>query len=222
MIRELQDEFKIVAGRNNRISDVVIPPLIFLIVNRFVGQPWAIGTSLFSALIFLIYRLMRGQSLWYALGGLTSAGLAAGLSLLTDSPGGYFLPGLISSGSTSGLAILSNLAQRPLVAWTSHLTRGWPIHWYWHERIRPAYSEVTWGWALFFAARFYIQWQTYLGGSVLALGIIQLLSGWPALIALLTLSYIYGTWRLRNLRGPSVDEFEAGSNPPWDGQQRGF
>jgi len=39
---------------------------------------------------------------------------------------------------------------------------------------------------------------------------------------LLVISYLYGTWRLRHLKGPSVEEFKAGAEPPWTGQRRGF
>jgi hypothetical protein len=46
--------------------------------------------------------------------------------------------------------------------------------------------------------------------------------GWPATILLLAVSYLYGTWRLRNLEGPSVEEFREETEPPWEGQQRGF
>ena len=53
-------------------------------------------------------------------------------------------------------------------------------------------------------------------------GYVQLLTGWPATILLLIASYLYGTWRLRKLGGPSVEEFKAGTEPPWEGQQRGF
>jgi hypothetical protein len=35
-------------------------------------------------------------------------------------------------------------------------------------------------------------------------------------------SYLYGTWRLGTLGGPSVEEFKPGAEPPWEGQQRGF
>jgi UPF0716 family protein affecting phage T7 exclusion len=48
------------------------------------------------------------------------------------------------------------------------------------------------------------------------------LGGWPATMVLLVLSYLYGTWRLRHLGGPSVDEFRNDVQPPWAGQQRGF
>ena len=222
LFRELLTEFKTVMGGENRIADVIAPPLIFLITNRLAGLPWAVGISILVAILFLVFRLALGQSIWYAVGGLGSAGLAVGLSLLTNSPSGYFLPGLVTGGLTVVVALISVLGKRPLAAWSSHLTRGWEIQWYWHDKVRPAYSEVTWGWTLFFGARFYIQYQTYLSGSAERLGMIQLLSGWPALIVILALSYIYGIWRLGVLQGPSVEEFEAGADPPWVGQQRGF
>jgi UPF0716 family protein affecting phage T7 exclusion len=46
--------------------------------------------------------------------------------------------------------------------------------------------------------------------------------GWPATIALLVVSYLYGTWRLNRLGGPSVEELQERASPPWEGQQRGF
>ncbi len=222
VFRDLLAEFKTVFGGDNRIVDVIAPPLAFLIVNRVASLAWAIGAALLIAVLLLVHRLFRGQSIWYSLGGLGSAGLAAGLSLLTNSPSGYFLPGLITGGLTVGVALISVLAKRPLAAWSSHLTRSWTLQWYWHDRVRPAYSEVTWGWTLFFGARFYLQLQTYLNGSVETLGVIQLISGWPALIIVLALSYMYGIWRLGVLQGPSVEEFEANVPPPWIGQQKGF
>jgi hypothetical protein len=142
--------------------------------------------------------------------------------MLTRSATGYFLPGLISGGITIAITLISLLAKRPLAAWSSHLTRGWPLSWYWHPQVRPAYAEVTWGWALFFGVRLFIQVQAYLQDAAASLGIIQLLTGWPALIIILVLSYIYGLWRLRHLEGPSVAEFETGATPPWEGQHRGF
>jgi hypothetical protein len=52
--------------------------------------------------------------------------------------------------------------------------------------------------------------------------VVQLLTGWPATILLLVISYLYVTWRLRTLGGPSVEEFRTGEEPPWEGQRRGF
>jgi hypothetical protein len=221
-VQELLSEFKTVLGGRGRFADVILPAVVFLITNALLGLSIAIWSSLIIAVGFLVYRFRKGQSIWYAVGGLGSVGLAILFTALTRSATGYFLPGLITGGLTVAVTLVSLVAKRPLAAWSSHLTRGWPLSWYWHPQVRPAYTEVTWGWVLFFGLRFYIQVQAYLQDAVASLGIIQLLTGWPALIIVLALSYVYGLWRLRHLAGPSVAEFEAGAAPPWQGQRRGF
>ena len=120
------------------------------------------------------------------------------------------------------LMAVSLVAGRPLVAWTSHLARRWPRDWYWHPRVRPAYSEVTWLWLVVFALRLALQWAVLGRQQPALLAATNLLTGWPVTIILLVISYLYGTWRLRGLAGPSVDEFKAGAAPPWTGQRRGF
>lgn len=120
------------------------------------------------------------------------------------------------------LCLASVLVGRPLVAWTSFIARRWPLKWYWHERVRPAYSEVTLAWAAYFGLQTIPQVNLLRDQATTALGIVQLISGWPGTIVLLALSYLYGTWRLQKLRGPSVKEFVEGSQPPWEGQKRGF
>jgi hypothetical protein len=81
---------------------------------------------------------------------------------------------------------------------------------------------VTLAWAIFFALRLTIQWLLFREAETAVLGLLSIVMGWPATIVLLVVSYLYGTWRLQNLRGPSVEEFEKGEEPPWEGQQRGF
>ncbi len=100
--------------------------------------------------------------------------------------------------------------------------RRWPLAWYWHPQVRPAYSEVTWLWAVFFALRLLLQLSFFQGTGAGLLAALQIATGWPATILLLVISYLYGTWRLRQLSGPSVEEFKTGAEPPWTGQRRGF
>jgi hypothetical protein len=111
---------------------------------------------------------------------------------------------------------------RPLVAWTSFLARRWPLGWYWHPRVLPAYNEVTIAWAVAFALRLALQFLLFQQDAITALGAVQVILGWPFTIALLIGTYLYGLWRLGRLKGPSVEEFKAGVEPPWQGQKRGF
>ena len=132
------------------------------------------------------------------------------------------MPGFISGAITIILCIVSVAINRPLVAWTSFLTRRWKLDWYWHPKVLPAYNEVTIIWAVAFAARLTFQFWLYQQDALNALGTAQILLGWPFIIILLIVSYLYGLWRLGQLKGPSVEEFKQGKPPPWEGQKRGF
>jgi len=222
-IKELQDELKTVfAGRGVKILDVVVPLLIFLAINPIFGLNIALGASIGIAVIFFLVRIFKKENLYYALGGLLAVLLAAGFALLSDSDVGFFIPGLISGAVTVLLCLLSILIKRPLAALSSHLTRRWPLSWYWHPRVRPAYSEVTLFWGVGFAARLGLEYWLYLKGAANSLGLIRTLMGWPYIILILIISYLYGMWRLGKLAGPGVEEFVAGKAEPWIGQQRGF
>ncbi len=219
--REILEEIRLVLG-NGSLLDAILPPVIFLIVNSTFGFQAAMWTSLGLAVVIAGLRLGRGQSLLYALAGIGSVGLAIGIVWLLGRAVGYFLPNLVSGGTTLALSLVSLLIRRPFVAWTSFIARRWPLEWYWHPKVRPAYSEVTIAWTTFFAARLFWQYSLYQAQAASQLAYVNTLLGWPALIVLLVLSYLYGTWRLQNLNGPSVEEFRKQVPPPWEGQKRGF
>lgn len=219
--RELLEEFRAVTGKVG-LLDTVLPPVLFLLLNGLAGFTAAMTGALGLSVLIAVLRLRRGQSLVYALGGMGSVGLAVALALLLGRSEGFFLPGIVNGGLTVALALVSLLIRKPMVAWTSYLARRWPLDWYWHERVRPAYTEVTVVWLAFFAVRLLWQVTLYQNNNVDQLAFVNTLTGWPAIIALLVFSYLYGTWRLARLGGPSVEEFRNGAPAPWSGQRRGF
>jgi len=219
---EVLSELRTVVLNRSRWLDSILPPIIFLVLNAIVAYEYAIIGSLFTALLIGLYRLFRKEPLRYAFGGAGGVILAGLVARFVGGAQGYFLPGIISGGLTALLCVVSVLVKRPLVAWTSYITRRWPLDWYWHPQVRPAYSEVTIAWAVFFGMRTLVQFNLFQQQAAGTLGVIQLLTGWPALIILLVLSYLYGMWRLNNLQGPSVEEFKSKTEPPWQGQKRGF
>jgi hypothetical protein len=220
--RELLEELNEVLVKRSGWVDSLLPPIVFLILNGLIGFPASLWGSLGVAVFLLIFRGMRGQSVRYSFGGIAGVGLSALIAWLLGGAEGFFLPGIISGAFTVVLCIVSVIVKRPLVAWTSFLTRRWPMEWYWQPRVRPAYSEVTIAWGFFFGLRTLLQLDLFQRQAAETLGLVQLLTGWPALILLLIASYLYGLWRLQNLAGPSVEEFKAGTEPPWAGQKRGF
>ena len=221
-INELLQEFRTVFSGRSNTADAIIPPLLYVLVNMLAGRLPAVLSAVVLAAILTVLRHVRKQSWLYALSGLVLTLLAAGLAWFTQNAASFFLPDLITSGTLLAATLLSIWFKKPLAAWSSHLTRSWPKEWYWLPNIRPAYTEVTWMWAAFIAARLIAEYLLYQQGNVSLLGLANVLLGWPVTIVVLVMSYLYGIWRLTKLGGPSVEEFLSHQPAPWKGQKKGF
>lgn len=217
---DIWDELKSVLS--GKTVDALLPPIIYAVVNAIFGLEIAVIAALVVAIILFLYRILRRQRWAYALGGMLAVVLAAGLAWLTQNAASYFIPAMISSGLLLLGAVVTNVISKPLAAWVSHLTRGWPLDWFWRSDVKPAYLEVTWFWTLFFAVRLFIQYYLFQQGAAATLAWANTVLGWPVTIIVLVASYIYGIWRLRRLGGPGVDEFVQEEQPPWKGQTKGF
>ena len=219
---EILEELRLVLAGRSLFVDTILPPIVFVLINGLFGFSYAMWSALGLALVIAVLRLLRGQSALFALGGVGGTLLAILISRLLGRAEGFFLPGIFTNGLTVILCLLSLLVKRPLVAWTSYMTRRWPLGWYWHPQVRPAYSEVTLAWTLFFALRLLLQLNFFQNQQEGLLALVNLLAGWPAILVLLITSYLYGIWRLQRLKGPSVEEYKTHKAPPWEGQRRGF
>lgn len=218
--QELRTEFGMVLG--GRALDIVLPPLVFLLSNTLWGLLTAMFAALALSVLLGVIRWRRGEALRYALGGAAGVLAALAFTWLLGQAEGFFLPGIVSTALTASLAAGSLFTRYPLTAWSSYLARRWPLAWYAHPQVRPAYAETTVFWLLYFGGKLAWQVALYRAADAASLAWVQTLTGWPALMVLLAITYLYGTWRLRRLSGPGVDEFKSGALPPWQGQQRGF
>lgn len=207
---------------SGKTLDAIIPPLVFVIINSIFGLTTAIIVALILSATFGIYRMVRKQSGLYAIGGSLGILLAGGFAFLAKNATNYFLPGIITNAFVLILTFVTLILDKPLAAYASHLTRGWTLNWFWRNDIKPAYREVTYMWSLFFLIRTIIQVTLFTSENVDALVWANTIMGLPVTIAVLTLSYVYGIWRLRNLKGPGIDEYLENKTAPFRGQTRGF
>jgi uncharacterized membrane protein len=220
--KEVAEEFRTVVLGRGGVLDVMLPPVVFLVANALAGSSAAMLAALVTSGGLVLFRLLRHQSVVYALFGLGASLLALILAQVLQRAEVFFLPDMITNLALAAGSLLSVALRRPLVAWTSHLVRRWPRDWYWHPRVRPAYAEVTLAWAVYFLAQALLQLSVFQLREAAYLAALGLFTGWPATVVLLILTYLYGTWRLARLAGPSVDEFRTQAAPPWTGQRRGF
>lgn len=220
LIQEILQELKTVLS--GKTLDAILPALLFVVLNaQFNLHVAVIGAGLI-ALIFGVLRILRKQNWGYAFGGLISVVLAGSMALIANNASNYFLPGIISNAFVLILAGVSLVLDKPMAAYASHITRGWKIDWFWLKTIKPAYREVTWIWTIFFLMRTVIQLILYTQNDLNQLVWANTLLGLPFTIIVLVLSYIYGIWRLKTLKGPGIDEYIANEQAPYRGQNRGF
>ena len=217
---EIRDEVKSVIG--GKPIGAIVPPLVFVVVNNLFGIIAGMLAAVLAALALGIQRHIKGETIKYALGGLGGVIVASAFAYYAGNAADYFLPRIVSSGALFLAATISIVIGKPIAAFASHISRGWEMEWFMRKDVKPAYREVSIVWAMLFLLRMYLQIQLYRGGDLFLIAWANTLLGFPATMSVLVLSYVYGTWRLRNLKGPGIDEFREGKSPPWEGQKKGF
>ncbi len=220
--QEISDEFNQIAKGHISFFEAILPIFLFLFLNHIWGLRSAAVISFLTGMAFTLTDILRRRRKLYSLGGLVLLGMAILAVIRSGKAGSVLLPSIGSNGIISIICILSLVARKPMVAWTSYFARHYPLAWYWHPAVRPAYTEVTIVWALFFGIRALLQFSVAGSENIVFVSLFSLISGWPSTLMLLVISYLYGIWRLRVLGGPGVDEFRRGDPPPWKGQKRGF
>ena len=218
--KEVFEELKSVLS--GKTLDAMIPTFAFVFANSLFNLNIAIFSSIGLSFLLGFIRLLRKQTITYAFIGLLGVLFATALAYLAQNASNFFLPGIISSLLIVLAAFFSLIFNKPLAAFASHITRGWPLGWFWRKDVKPAYREVTYLWLIYFTARLIIQITLYLGSDINQLVWVNTLTGLPVLIVVLIFSYVYGIWRLKKLEGPGVDEFLEKKEPPYIGQTRGF
>jgi len=220
VFKELFQELLLVL--RGKTLDTLLPPLIFILTLNQFNLVTALIISVTLSFVLMLYRIIKHENKNYALFGLIAVVIASLFAYLNNDPRTYFIPDILGSGLLVVIAAISLIVNKPLAAYASHVTRGFPLPWFWRKDILPAYREVTWLWLAYFIFRTVIETTLFLSDSIEQLVLFNTLVGFPLLIAVLTLSYVYGIYRLRKLKGPSVDEFLEHKEPPYKGQVKGF
>lgn len=218
--QEILEEFLTIF--NGKTLDAIFPPLFFVLLNNLISLNYAIIGALSIATIIGLIRVLSKQKFFYAIAGWGGVAIASGFAFIADSATNFFLPSILTSSFLVIITIASLIIGKPLAAIASHLTRGWKLDWFWHDDVKPAYREVTWMWLLLFIFRAVLQTTLFLQESVQSLFWVNTLLGLPFTIAILIVSYVYGLWRLKQLKGPGIEEYLTNKQPPYNGQTRGF
>ncbi|QMS84685.1 DUF3159 domain-containing protein [Candidatus Xianfuyuplasma coldseepsis] len=219
-LNEIYEELALVL--TGKTLDILAPPVLFYGLYTFGSLLVALVGSLLLSIVFLGLRLYKNENKWYAFGGLVAVILAIGFAYINNNASNFFIPDIIGTATLIIITTGSLILGKPLAIWVSHITRGWDLKWFFRDDVKPAYTHVTIFWLGFFIIRLSVELYLYTQQSVDDLIIANVIMGYPVLIIVLVISYVYGVTTLHRLGGPGVDEFISGKKPPYRGQTRGF
>ena len=110
--RTIYNELKATIGKQHNIIDSVLAPLLFLIMNLWLGLQVAIWAALSVSIAVVGWRLLRRQDLQFAFSGVFGTLLAIWFAQRFGKAEGFFIPGIIAAGITSLVAIVSVLLKK--------------------------------------------------------------------------------------------------------------
>ncbi|MFE7034802.1 DUF3159 domain-containing protein [Streptomyces sp. NPDC057621] len=178
------------AGGTKGVVYSALPALAFVVAHNFSGITVSIAAALGVAVAIGVLRLVRGESVQPAVGGVFGVVIAAGVVWFTGSAKDYFLIGIWASLAGAILFLASVLVRWPLagVLWNAATGKG--NAWREDKRSRFYYDVATLVLAAVFGARFAVQEYFYVTDQVGSLGAAKIAMGFPLLaLALLVVAW---------------------------------
>jgi hypothetical protein len=167
-----------------------LPVLVFVAASRMVGLLPAIGAALGAAIVILIWRLVRRESVQPAVSGFIGVAVCAVIAYVLGESKGYFLLGIWTSLFWASVFALSVLIRRPIVGYFWSWFGGHDDRWRDMRRAVYAFDVATLTWVLVFGARFAVQRLLYDADQTGWLVVARIAMGWPLAAASAAVTYL--------------------------------
>jgi hypothetical protein len=167
-----------------------LPVLVFVAASRVVGLLAAVGGALGAAMLILLFRLVRRESVQPAVSGFFGVAACALIAYALGESKGYFLLGIWTSLLWASVFALSVLIRRPVVGYMWRWFGGHDDSWRDVRRAVYAFDIATLTWVLVFGARFAVQRLLYDADQTGWLVVARIAMGWPLTAASAVVTYL--------------------------------
>jgi Protein of unknown function (DUF3159) len=140
--------------------------------------------------IFAVARIVRGQTVQFALAGLAGLALSAYVVSKTGKAEDFFLPGLLANAGYAAAYLISIFVRWPLLGVIVAMLRGGDMSWRKDPLAVRAYSRASWVWVALFSLRLAVQLPLYLASALTALGVARIAMGIPLFAVGIWLSWL--------------------------------
>jgi hypothetical protein len=174
------------------VAESALPAAAFVLTYTVSGQDTraAVIAAVGLGVVFSILRLLRGQTLQYALAGLGGLALSAYVVSKTGKAEDFFLPGLLANAAYALAYVVSILVRWPLLGVIVSALKGGDMSWRKDPSELRRYSLASWVWVALFSLRLTVQLPLYLAGALTALGVARIAMGIPLFAVGIWLSWL--------------------------------
>lgn len=185
------DLFEAMGGRHG-IAESGLPALVFVLAYTASGNDLelAIWSAVAVGALAAVIRVLRRETLQFALAGLAGVALAAFVASRTGRAEDFFLPGLLLNAGYAAAYAISILIRWPLIGVIVGALLGEGTAWREDRAELRAYSRASWIWVGVFLSRLAVQLPLYLTGSLVALGVARTAMGIPIFALGVWLTYL--------------------------------
>ena len=179
-------------GGRHGIAESGLPAIAFVTVYTLGGQriapaAWvAVGV----AAVLTVIRLLRRETLQFALAGFAGVALAAFVADRTGRAEDFFLPGLLLNAGYAAAYLISIAVRWPLIGVFVETATGRGRAWHDDREKVRLYARASWIWVGVFSVRLLVQLPLYAAGALVALGIARAAMGVPIFAIALWLTYL--------------------------------
>ncbi len=174
------------------VAESALPAAAYVITYTVSGQDTtaALVVAVVLGAIFGIARLVRRQTVQFALAGLGGLALSAYVVSRTGRAEDFFLPGLLANAGYAAAYLISILVRWPLLGIIVAALRGGDMSWRQDPEQVRAFSRASWVWVGLFSFRLAVQLPLYLASALTALGVARIAMGIPLFAVGIWLSWL--------------------------------
>lgn len=192
------------------LVSTTLPILVLVPVNSRWGLGPALIAALSVALLILVWRIIRKETIQPAISGFLGVAFCAAIAWFTGDAKGYFLYGIWASLVFAVVAFATVLFKWPAVGVIWKGINGEDMTWQRVASARRSYSIATLGWVVIFLARFFVQNNLYNSADTATLGVVRIIMGWPltGVVTILTI------WMVRRANKAMEEAIARGEVTP--------
>jgi hypothetical protein len=179
-------------GGPRGVAESALPAAAFVLTYTISGQDTraAVIAAVALGVIFAVARIVRGQTVQFALAGLAGLALSAYVVSKTGKAEDFFLPGLLANAGYAAAYLISIFVRWPLLGVIVAMLRGGDMSWRKDPLAVRAYSRASWVWVALFSLRLAVQLPLYLASALTALGVARIAMGIPLFAVGIWLSWL--------------------------------